>query len=217
MEDRGHSLQRPGHARTLLERREGGGDHQSERKGSKKRLDQSSLGLEEGQSAEGVKAIEGLSWECGGGREEGGSGFREISVVARTRLGNLRAWRGAGWGVRDNLKVSSWDDQMQDGHDGHAALVKVHIGLPVGRRHDSRCVRIMPDKTPTFPGGDVQEGAAFEGLKFRGGVSTEDADWSHHTSRWWLKPWTWAVSLWCVCWRTGGGDGRPWGAPIWRD
>ena len=94
---------------------DGEGDHPSEGKGSKERLKQSSWGLEEGQSAEGVKAIEGLRWECGGGRGEGGSGFREISVVALTRLGNPRAWRGGGRGVRDNLKVSSWDDEMQDG------------------------------------------------------------------------------------------------------
>lgn len=50
------------------------------RREARRGLEQSSLGLEEGQSAEGVKATEGLTWGDGRRREEDGSGFRAITV-----------------------------------------------------------------------------------------------------------------------------------------
>ena len=48
---------------------------------------------------------------------------------------------------------------------------------------------------PAFPAGRVQEAATSKGLEFRGGMRTGDAGQTHHTSRWWLKPWTGHSSL----------------------
>lgn len=96
MEAGGHRPQRLGHAGMLMERREeGGGQGHGRRwiiggraKEAGRGVGQSRLGQVVGQSTQGGRATDSLTWGSGRGEGEEGTGFREIAVVALTRLGH---------------------------------------------------------------------------------------------------------------------------------